>query len=217
MENLLAGIEGTCCFIDDVLITAPNRELHLKRLEEVLTRFQEAGLCVKPDKCELFRESVEYLGFVIDKNGLHKSKKKVEAILNCCQQKNVTELKSFLGMLNYYRTFVPNASSILEPLHSLLKKDCPWQWGDDQNNAFERIKKELASDTVLAHYNPSLPTVLTVDAGPAGLGAVLAQRQPDGQEQAIAYASRSLSKSEKLLDFCSQQRARWRRSACRSQ
>lgn len=196
MDKLLAGIEGTCIFLDDLLITAPDRKTHLERLEQVLNRLQDAGLRLKQEKCELFKQSVEYLGFVIDKNGLHKSTKKVDSILKCSQPKNVTELKSFLGMLNYYRAFIPGASSILSPLHLLLKKDCKWEWGSEQTEAFEVVKRELASDRVLAHYDPALRTVLTVDAGPGGLGAVLAQAQPGGGERAVAYASRSLSASE---------------------
>ncbi|KAI8430426.1 hypothetical protein MSG28_000703 [Choristoneura fumiferana] len=90
------------------------------------------------------------------------------------------------------RSFVPNASGILNPLYELLKKDCKWNWREEQEAAFVRIKEELASDRVLAHYNPAYPTILTTDAGPA-LGAVLAQAQPDGRERVIAYASRSLT------------------------
>lgn len=197
MENLIGDIEGTCIFLDDILVTGENRQIHIDRLEKVLQRLEEAGLRLKQDKCELFKESVEYLGFIIDKNGLRKSQQKVEAILNCKSPKTVSELKSFLGMVNYYRCFVPNTSSVLSPLHLLLQKGVKWEWGDNQEKAFHKIKEELTSDRVLAHYNPELPIVVTSDAGPEGLGAVLAQKQADGTERAIAYASRSLSKAER--------------------
>lgn len=196
MEQLLGDIDGVCIYLDDILITAPNRALHLERLELVMKRLQDAGLRVKRDKCELFKSSVEYLGYVIDKDGLHKSSGKIDAIVNCTPPKNVSELKSFLGMVNYYRCFVPNTSSVLSALNNLLKKGIKWDWGQAQSDAFERIKKELASDRVLAHYHPEYPTVVTCDAGPEGLGAVLAQQQPDGSERVLAYASRSLSKAE---------------------
>lgn len=196
MENLLGDIEGICIFLDDILVTGENRKIHSERLELVLKRLEDAGLRLRPDKCELFRDSVEYLGFIIDKNGLHKSDKKVDAIINCKCPSNVSELKSFLGMVNYYRCFVPNTSSVLNPLHLLLQKGVKWQWGEEQDKAFCKIKSELASDRVLAHYNPEYETIVTSDAGPAGLGAVLSQRQPDGSERVIAYASRSLGKAE---------------------
>lgn len=121
----------------------------------------------------------------------------MEAILNCECPKNVSELKSFLGMIGFYRCFVPNTSSILDPLHLLLKKGEKWKWGQEQQEAFNKIKYELASDRVLAHYDPDLPTVVTADAGPRGLAGVLAQRQRDGTERVVAYASRSLSKAER--------------------
>lgn len=197
MENLLGDIEGVCIFLDDILVTANTRKMHLERLEMVLQRLQDAGLRLKQDKCELFKDSVEYLGFVIDKHGLHKSKQKIEAILNCECPKNVSELKSFLGMVNYYRCFVPNTSSVLDPLHSLLQKGVKWDWGDKQKEAFQKIKNELISERVLAHYNPDYVTIVTSDAGPAGLGAVISQRQQNGEERVIAYASRSLSKAER--------------------
>ncbi|KAG7304206.1 hypothetical protein JYU34_011144 [Plutella xylostella] len=196
MENLLGDIDGICIFLDDILCTGENRKIHSERLEMVLKRLEDAGLRLKPDKCELFKDSVEYLGFVIDKHGLHKSDKKVEAIIQCKCPSNVSELKSFLGMVNYYRCFVPNTSSVLSPLHLLLQKGVKWEWGEEQNKAFCKIKSELASERVLAHYNPAYETIVTSDAGPSGLGAVLAQRQPDGSERVIAYASRSLGKAE---------------------
>lgn len=197
MEQLLGNIEGTCIFLDDILITGSTKEEHLNRLEQVLWRLQEAGLRLKREKCDLFKDCVEYLGFRIDKNGLHKSESKVNAIINSNCPKNVTELKSFLGMINYYRCFVPNTSSVLSPLHALLKKGTKWTWGKEQNGAFNKIKSELSSDRVLAHYSPEYQTIVTADAGPQGLGAVLAQRQPDGTERVVAYASRSLSNSER--------------------
>lgn len=196
IEQLLGDIEGVCTYLDDILITAPDTVTHIERLNLVLNRLQEAGLRLKKDKCELFRKSVEYLGFVIDKEGLHKSERKVEAILKCRPPKNTSELKSFLGMVNYYRCFVPGTSSVLEPLNSLLKKGVRWIWGVKQAKAFNEIKQELVSDRVLAHYNPEFPTIVTCDAGPLGLGAVLSQRQPDGKERVVAYASRALSKAE---------------------
>lgn len=132
------------------------------------------------------KKSVEYLGYIIDKHGLHKSPKKVKAILNCERPTNVSELKSFLGLINYYRCFVPNTSSILKPLNELLKKDVKWHWTEEQDNAFHYIKNEMGSERVLVHYNPDLLTIVTAHAGPEGLGAILSQTQPSGEEYVVA-------------------------------
>ncbi|CAH2225756.1 jg21962 [Pararge aegeria aegeria] len=198
METLLAGIEGVTCWLDDVCCTAPTRELHLLRLREVLHRLQNAGLRLHKDKCAFFQDSVTYLGYVIDKNGLKTCSNKVDAILKVPTPTNVLEIKRFLGVVNYYRNFIPNASALLGPLHELLRVDVTWHWGERQQNSFEKVKKELASDRVLSHFDPSAPLILTVDAGPAGLGAVLAHADGEGRERPIAFASRSLQASEKV-------------------
>jgi hypothetical protein len=197
LESVLAGIEGVAVFLDDVCVTGPTKEIHVSRLEEVFRRFQNAGLKLGKEKCAFFQGSVTYLGHIINKNGLHKCPEKVDAIVNAPQPNNVTELKRFLGMSNYYRNFVPNASSLLGPLHELLRADTPWQWTDRQQAAFTAMKQELASDRVLAHFEPDAQLSLAVDAGPYGLGAVLAQIGSDGVERPLAYGSRSLSAGER--------------------
>lgn len=198
METLLVGIKGVSCWYDDICITGPNDEVHLNRLEEVLRRLKEAGLRLQKEKCSFFNDSVTYLGYTIDKNGLRTSPVKIKAILDAPCPTNVTELKRFLGVVNYYRGFIPSASSIMSPLHNLLCKDTNWDWGSKEQVAFEAIKKELASDRVLCHYDPEAKLVLTVDAGPEGLGAILSQRcVGDNVERPLAFASRSLTDSER--------------------
>lgn len=197
MESLLIGIDGVSCWLDDVCITGPSNQIHLVRLREVLSRLKNAGLKLQKEKCVFFKNEVTYLGYVIDKNGLRACKKKVEAIVKAPRPTNITEVKRFLGVVNYYRNFVPNASSQLGPLHELLRAGARWEWGDRHERAFENVKRELASERVLAHYEPGMQLVLTVDAGPAGLGAVLAARAPDRTERPLAYASRSLTPSER--------------------
>ncbi|CAB3226734.1 unnamed protein product [Arctia plantaginis] len=98
---------------------------------------------------------------------------KIKAIVGAPERTNVTELKRFLGVVNYYRSFIPNASSQLNPLLELLRIDVVWKWGNRQRQAMVSVRRELASERVLAHFEPTAQLVLTVDAGPAGLGAVL--------------------------------------------
>lgn len=197
METLLAGIEGVSCWLDDVCITGPTKAMHLARLKEVLSRLRDAGLKLHKGKCKFFQDAVTYLGYVISKDGLRTCPKKVEAIINAPRPENVLGLKRFLGMINYYRNFLPNASGKLHPLHDLLRAEAVWEWGERQERAFVSIKEELSSDRVLAHFDPDAQLVLTVDAGPAGLGAVLAQIDADGRERPLAFASRSLTPSER--------------------
>ncbi len=143
------------------------------------------------------QSNVEYLGHRVDAEGLHPTSDKLRAVLDAPVPKNVRELRSFLGLLNYYSSFIPNLSSLLHPLNRLLSKDSKWKWTSECNTAFQAAKKSLTSSSVLVHYNPDLPLRVAADASPHGLGAVLSHVMPDNSERPIAYASRSLSSTEK--------------------
>ncbi|XP_030039241.2 uncharacterized protein K02A2.6 [Manduca sexta] len=197
METLLSGIDGISIWLDDVCITGHDKVTHLKRLSEVLGRLRDAGLRLEKNKCEFFKDSVTYLGYVISKKGIKTCPNKTQAILNAPEPTNVTEVKRFLGMVNYYRNFIPNASSMLSPLHELLRSETHWQWGERQRCCMAAVRRELASERVLAHFEPTAQLLVAVDAGPYGLGAVLSQRDDAGIERPLAYASRSLSTSER--------------------
>ena len=110
---------------------------------------------------------------------------------------NLSQLRAFLGMINYYHSFLPNLSTWLEPLHHLLQKEAQWVWSEDCAKAFQEIKQLIASDLVLVHFNPELPLTLSCDASPYGLGAVLSHIMPNGVERPVAYASRTLTTAER--------------------
>ncbi|XP_030039037.2 uncharacterized protein K02A2.6 [Manduca sexta] len=197
MECLLSGLDGVMCMLDDICVTGETEAQHLDRLSAVLKRLEEAGLTLRKDKCVFFADQVEYLGYTIDKTGLRKSQQKVKAIVEAPIPTNVSKLKSFLGLVNYYRNFVPNASTILSPFYALLHKGSKWKWEAIHNYAFDAIKRCLASEKVLAHYNQDAKIILTVDASPSGLGAILSQIESDGVERPVCFASRTLNTAEK--------------------
>jgi hypothetical protein len=196
MEQTLQGLPGVIVFLDDILVTGSNHTEHLARLREVCKRLKEKGLTVSQEKCTFFADNVEYLGFVIDKKGLHTSDSKVKAIRDAPVPRNVSQLKAFLGLINYYGKFIPNLATILHPMYNLLRKDVRYKFDRKCLNAFNVAKQKLISSPVLAHYNPELPLKLSCDASSYGLGSVLSIKQPDGTECPIAYASRTLSKAE---------------------
>lgn len=197
MDRLLQGIEGVKCFFDDIIIQGSTENELLTRLNLVLEKLKQSNLRVNKDKCHFFQRSINYLGHTIDKHGLHKNKDKVKAILNAPRPKNVNELRTFLGMANYYNKFIPNLASITNPMNNLLRKHKSFIWTDTCEKSFNRIKQEIASETTLIHFDPQRPLVLATDASPVGLGAVLSHRLPDGSERPIAFASRTLTDSEK--------------------
>ena len=197
MEHLLQGIPGVVVYLDDILVTGQDETSHLRTLETVLSRLRETGLRVKKSKCLFMVPTVSFLGHRIDADGLHPLDDKVRAIEAAPTPTNVTELKSYLGLLTYYGKFLPNLATKLASLYKLLQHRVPWRWTSAQDAAFRESKKLLASSSLLVHYDLKLPLILACDASAYGIGAVLAHRMPDGSEKPIGYASRTLNKAEK--------------------
>ncbi len=197
IECLLQNIPHVCVYLDDILITGVHEAEHLANLKEVLSRINQAGLKLRAEKCQFQQDAVEYLGHRIDKDGLHPLDGKVKAIVSAPSPKNTTELKSFLGMVQYYQRFLPNLATTLAPLHRLLRKEVCWSWSAREQEAFDRVKHHLSSCKLLVHYNPSLTLTLACDASPYGVGAVLSHIMENGEERPVAFASRSLAPAER--------------------
>ena len=194
MDTILQGLDHAMVFIDDILLTGATEEEHLKVLEEVLRRLEKHGVHVKRTKCSFMQASVEYLGHMVDQHGLHTTDDKLRAISEALAPRNVQELRSFLGLRNYYG---PNLATLIHPLNRLLCKGATWKWTTDCEKAFKQSKEVLVSSKVLVHYNPSLPLKLAGDASAYGVGAVISHVMEDGSERPIAFASRTLTPSER--------------------
>ena len=119
------------------------------------------------------------------------------AVVSAPRPENVSQLRLFLGLVNYYNCFLPNASTVLHPLHQLLEQDSEWQWTEQCEQAFTEAKRMITSEQVLTHYDPALPVRPACDASPTGIGAVLSHVMPDGSERPVAFTSRSLTKTER--------------------
>ena len=197
MDSVLQGIPHCICYLDDILVTGRSDAEHSKNLETVLQRLQKHGVRLKREKCSFFQDSVEYLCHTINAQGIHTTDKKVRAIVSAPSPSNLAELRSFLGLLNYYSKFLPSLASVLNPLHSLLQTGQPWKWSQSCEDAFQKAKKALVEAPILAHYDPDLPISLAGDASAYGVGAVISHTMPDGTERPVAFASRTLSTSER--------------------
>ena len=147
-------------------------------------------------KSIFFRRQIEFCGRVIDAQGLQKTTEKIQSIVESPKPMNVSQLRSFLGMVNYYRNFLPNLSTKLAPLHALLQKDVKWSWTKACEEAWKLVKDVVTADTVLAHFDPSVPMTLACDASSYGLGAVLSHITATGEERPVAFASRTLTDTE---------------------
>ena len=128
MENILHGIPRVCVYLDDILVTGMTEQEHLTNLEQVLQRLESAGMMLKRPECAFHLESVSYLGHMISKEGLRTAESKVKPIVDAPDPKNLAELRSFLGMVNYYSKFLPNIAATLSPLYRLLRQSEGWHW-----------------------------------------------------------------------------------------
>ncbi len=197
IEQVLQNIPMTQVILDDMIVSGRQTDEHLQNLQTVMQRLEQNGLRVNKDKCDFFKERIEYCGHVIDKDGLHKSPDKVQAISEAPQPQNVTQVRSYLGLINYYHKFLPNLSTVVHPLNRLLEGARKFDWTSECEEAFKKSKELIMSDRVLAHYDPDKPLRVASDASPHGIGAVMSHVFPDGTERPIAFASRSLNKAER--------------------
>ena len=175
--------------------------LNLENLDQVLEKLASAGIRLNRAKCAFmfprWNTLAEYVGHIIDEHGLHPTEEKVKAIKEAPTPKNVSELRAFLGIINYYGKFLSNLSAQLSPLHELLQKKSKWKWTSTHTKSFETAKDALQANSLLVHYDDSKPLVLACDASPCGLGAVLSHIMLDGVERPVAYASRTSTTAEK--------------------
>ena len=197
MDTVLRGITGVVCYIDDILISSADEESHMCLLSEVFTRLGSHGFRLKLEKCQFLLPSIEYLGHVISKDRIKPVPSKVEAITKAPTPTNLQQLRSFLGLIHYYGKFIPNLSTLLHPLNALLQANTDWEWSPECAKAFKEAKNQIISAKVLTHYNPSLPVTFAADASAYGVGSVLSHMFPDGSEHPIAFASRTLTSSER--------------------
>ena len=198
MDTILQGVLNVICYIDDILVSGRSYSEHLNSLEQVLRRLSAEGITVKLSKCSFLTKHFEYLGHIVDQLGIRSSDKKIQAIVNTPTPRNVQQLRSFLGLVNYYGKFVNNLASILHPFKQSLKTNAKWEWTPACSNAFAEVKQKCVYSRLLVHFNSDLPLQLATDASVYGLVAVISHLYPDGEEKTIAFASRTLTQAKKI-------------------
>ena len=197
MDRTLAGLAWNIClyYLDDIIVFSSTWAEHIERLRAVFERLRRANLKLGAHKCNLAAREVSFLGYKVTPEGLEPEPKLMEAISKLPPPINVAEVRSFLGLVGYYRRFVKRFSDKAAPLNALLHKEQVWKWTPECQNAFETLKGEIASRPVSAYPDFSKPFRLYTDASNIGLGAILAQRQ-QGKEKIIFCASRTLNNAE---------------------
>jgi len=198
MNKVLYDLIDTCVvvYLDDILVASKSWEEHERHLRLVLQRLREAKLYAKPSKCRLFKNRVDFLGFILSADGIEPNPTKVQAIAKWPSPTSVLELQSFLGVVNYYRRFVKHLAVLASPLFDLLKKGASFTWLEQHEKSFSSLKQALLSSDVLAHPDPNKPYVVNTDASIFGVGATLSQYE-DAALRPVAFESRKLSAAEK--------------------
>eukprot|EP00882_Tetradesmus_deserticola_P002735 GHRQ01002908.1.p1 GENE.GHRQ01002908.1~~GHRQ01002908.1.p1 ORF type:complete len:1949 (-),score=411.99 GHRQ01002908.1:1876-7140(-) len=204
MEHELqqAGL-GHCSvvFVDDVCIYSCNFAEHLQCLRLLLRHFQAVGLKAHPSKSIFCSDSMPFLGHVVSADGIHPDQAKVAAMQALPQPTSADQVRSYLGVLGFYRCYVPNYSSIAAPLNALLKKNIRFDWTPECDAAYTELKSALTTPGLALHHpDPDLPFHLFTDWSVTGIAAVLNQRDKDGNWRLVAAVSRSLSPQEKRYE-----------------
>ncbi|XP_043242963.1 uncharacterized protein K02A2.6-like [Amphibalanus amphitrite] len=197
MDQVLDGLPGVVCYLDDVLIGADSDRELMDRLDRVLERLKDNGVRLKKEKCQFGVREVVYLGWRLSEAGLRPVQEKTAAVIAAPDPRNVQELRSLIGSVSYYQRLLPNLSTVLAPLYALLKTGVKWAWTAECAAAVRRVKDMLSTAPVLMRYDPVLPLRLVTDASATGVGAALMQVTPEGLERPVQYASRTLTPTER--------------------
>jgi hypothetical protein len=203
MDLVFAGMKwrNVLVYVDDVLVMSPSFEQHLKDLREAFTRLANVGMTVKPKKCQFACGQIKYLGHLITKDGIRVNPDKTTAIREMPWPDTPEKMASFLGLVSYYRDFVPRCSTVCEPL-SVISRLTPSEYPSkptvEHLEAFQTLKDALTrEDAVLMRPDFSKEFILQTDASGYGISAILSQKDDDQRERVISYASRTLLKAER--------------------
>lgn len=201
MEKLFRGLQWKTLliYVDDIIVFGNSISESLDRLAQVLERLKSAGIKLRPAKCSLFRKSVVFLGHVISDQGIGTDPEKLESIRQWVSPRDLHDARSVLGLMSYYRRFVPKFADLARPLQKLTEKGRKFVWSKECEESFIKLKHYLTTSPILAYPTPNDRFILDTDASGFSIGAVLSQ-EIEGEERVISYASKSLNKAER--NYC---------------
>ena len=190
VNEVLLGLTFAFSYLDDILVYSPDMETHLEHLRMLFMRLREADLKLKEVKCNFLKKHIQYLGHIILGNGITHMPEKLECIKDMPPPKTAKEGKQFLGLIGYYRKFVPRFSDLARPLNMLTRKDVPFEWTSICQESFDLLKASLMMEQILQYPDANLPYVLFTDASKYAWACVLTQEkihQMEGKEIKILH------------------------------
>jgi transposase InsO family protein len=197
IAQTLSKCEGVVNISDDILVHGRDMKQHDARLKKVLLTLVEAGLTLNQGKCRFRMKKLEFMGHVLSEHGIGPTEAKVIALQNATKPKDASQVKSFLGLAGFCSRYIRDFETRAEPLRILVRKNSTFLWGEEQDKAFEDLKRSLTTRPVLAYFNSNAKTRVVADASPVGLGAVLLQQQRDGSFKPVHFASKCLTDVER--------------------
>lgn len=196
ISQVFADIEGVKNISDDIIVFGDTAEIHDQRLEKVMQRLKEKGLTLNADKCEFKKNKLEFMGLTFSNGGVSPSQEHLKALKKASAPNNVSELRSFLGMLTFSSRFIHNFATRTACLRELLKKNARWEWLPQHEAVFESLKASIRPESVLSYFDPRKETTVFVDASPVGLSAILVQSNSAESQcdyDVVSYASAALT------------------------
>ena len=192
-EILREHLFKTCIiYVDDIIVYSRNMKEHMGHLKEIFKCIAKAGLRLKPSKCRFAAKEVKYLGHILSGDGVRPNPEKTAIVDNFPVPKNEKQVRSFLGLTNYYKRFIRDYSKVAAPMFALLRKEVPFVWGSTCQKAFDYLKTRLAESPILMYPDMAEHFYLTTDASSSGLAYILSQKDESGGDHAIAYGGRAL-------------------------
>lgn len=181
-------------YLDNILVFSDNEGEHCNHICRILQRLREHNLHAKLEKCTFHTDTIEYLGFIVSPEGLSMDSAKTKVISDWPRPRTVKDVQSFLGFADFYRQFIANYSDIVTPLNRLTRKDTPFDWNTDCQQAFDGLKKAFTMAPVLTHFDPANPIVVKTDGSDYAVAAILLQVTPkDGNLHPVAFHSRTMN------------------------
>ena len=196
MKEILGDLDFVEVYIDDIIVHSKTFDWHVEHCLKVLERLKNANMRINPEKCKWFAQEIKILGHVISFEKINMDPEKIKAIIDMKAPQNVKQLQRFIGLVNFYRSFIMNMSKIAGPLYGLLTKDTPWIWDKACQDAFENLKKALTTKPILRPPDFNRMFIIYTDASGFAIGVILAQKDDDNIEYVVLYASRQMKGAE---------------------
>lgn len=197
LSQVLDGIEGVQNLHDDICVFGRDEDDHDRALHMVMKRLKDKNLTLNKEKSVFKMDKITFMGHVLSKHGIGPTKERVKSLQDAERPTNASEVRSFLGIVNFSARYIPDVASLSEPLRKLTKKNVPFKWGTEHEKSFQQLKSSLVDEPTLGHFRlDASKTQLICDASNVGLCGILVQEY-QGEKRVISYASRSLSDAEK--------------------